>query len=856
MMRFFKEKSTTKPRIVYIDTLNTKNKSEIVPFIFQLLLLSIGLVGFLYCVSTSVNMHFGIFELILICVPCLVVASILTLNKKVFIPFISIFVAVVIFIPLFFRKLFSYIVESFTFCYNMVIQIVVDEGYTNYASAMTEDISEKITDTTLIGDYYNCVITVLTILFSVLFALTLIKRHLVFLSALPCFAVLTPSLYFGAVPDSIAFVIFISGIVGCYAQSIAYILIHKNVKSKTKQKHSIGKAYNTAASGMFSAIAVLVLSFSVSSAIYSSEVLQIESMREFIDNAAEYLLNRIFYKQYETAEGAIGGLIDGEVLTLETPEFRNLPVMTVTTRTNSSLYLRGWIGTDLSDDGWIVVDENDDIEYRKAVGSEFNQHTQFYNFTKIVSNSELESANNSNDTKKLGFVYDTVTVKAKFTKSLMLFLPIAGLNDDIDGKYRGISMLGDTVAFFVDKRPSGNTYMMDAAVQSLSDRDFYLNFDDKQKEYRLLQYQLSSKEYNLSEQEKFIKEEQAYSKYVKSNYLTVPGSTAFLDETIDEVTSKYITNFDKALAIERYLKTNFTYAQHFTRVDGSAIDKVEYMFSKSKTGYCTYFATAMTVMLRRIGIPARYVVGYHAFVTDDTGESKYVRNIEDDNYHAWVEVYFDGIGWITFDPTPGSGDNLFLRDYDYLDDPSPNAQETPEDTTDTPDPEIAPPEANRSPLEADAEAPADLPMPMLIVILIISIFIILILMIILLLISLGIKQHFNNYCNKLFTFDPTSFTIAVYPCILRLISSLGYELRRGESIYDFALRIDNKFKLSVSLSSIITTLEMTQFSKNTVDEKTAVEVREYFNELSDAVFYSLNVFKKYYYMATIGKRTF
>ena len=66
-------------------------------------------------------------------------------------------------------------------------------------------------------------------------------------------------------------------------------------------------------------------------------------------------------------------------------------------------------------------------------------------------------------------------------------------------------------------------------------------------------------------------------------------------------------------------------------------------------GYCEYFATAMTTMLRTQGIPARYTVGYTTGqeIDDNTYE---VRGM---NAHAWVEVYFPEVGWVRFDPTPG-----------------------------------------------------------------------------------------------------------------------------------------------------------------------------------------------------------
>jgi transglutaminase-like putative cysteine protease len=75
-------------------------------------------------------------------------------------------------------------------------------------------------------------------------------------------------------------------------------------------------------------------------------------------------------------------------------------------------------------------------------------------------------------------------------------------------------------------------------------------------------------------------------------------------------------------------------------------------FLQQRRGYCEYFATALTMMLRAERIPARYVVGYLPGLPQDDGS----RLVERSMSHAWVEVYFPGYGWYPFDPTPGLGD--------------------------------------------------------------------------------------------------------------------------------------------------------------------------------------------------------
>ena len=84
------------------------------------------------------------------------------------------------------RNVFAKIIESFVFCYNLTIDIMVEQGYTNYKSSMTQDITELLLDEQYMSECFYTVIIVLSIIFSVLFASTLLKRSLIWIAALPC----------------------------------------------------------------------------------------------------------------------------------------------------------------------------------------------------------------------------------------------------------------------------------------------------------------------------------------------------------------------------------------------------------------------------------------------------------------------------------------------------------------------------------------------------------------------------------------------------------------------------------------------------------------------------------------------
>ena len=75
-----------------------------------------------------------------------------------------------------------------------------------------------------------------------------------------------------------------------------------------------------------------------------------------------------------------------------------------------------------------------------------------------------------------------------------------------------------------------------------------------------------------------------------------------------------------------------------------------WFLNESKTGYCTHYATAAAILLRAAGIPAQYVTGY--LVNGEAGRSV---TVTEDNAHAWVEVFINGVGWVMLEPTPGGG---------------------------------------------------------------------------------------------------------------------------------------------------------------------------------------------------------
>jgi len=173
---------------------------------------------------------------------------------------------------------------------------------------------------------------------------------------------------------------------------------------------------------------------------------------------------------------------------------------------------------------------------------------------------------------------------------------------------------------------------------------------------------------------------------IYSRYLQLPDTLPKRIKQIAlSITENFNNNYDKVKAIENYLASKYPYTLK-PKPTPNGRDFTDYFLFDLKEGYCIYYATAMVVMLRSIGIPARYVEGYmlppeavyvkeHNNSTDSDNSIKVYR-VTNENAHAWVEVYFEGFGWIPFEPT-APFTSSFYRSDDYTGSLSPDFMEDP-----------------------------------------------------------------------------------------------------------------------------------------------------------------------------------
>jgi len=147
-------------------------------------------------------------------------------------------------------------------------------------------------------------------------------------------------------------------------------------------------------------------------------------------------------------------------------------------------------------------------------------------------------------------------------------------------------------------------------------------------------------------------------------YLQLPALDPRIPILAASITQSASSSYDKAAQLQDYLRTHYGYTLQLPTQPVK--DPVANFLFERRQGHCEYFASSMAVMLRSLGIPSRVVNGFHGGEFNQI-TSDYIVRARD--AHSWVEAYFPGEGWVTFDPTPAgsSGTHSLGRIALYLD---------------------------------------------------------------------------------------------------------------------------------------------------------------------------------------------
>ncbi len=140
-----------------------------------------------------------------------------------------------------------------------------------------------------------------------------------------------------------------------------------------------------------------------------------------------------------------------------------------------------------------------------------------------------------------------------------------------------------------------------------------------------------------------------YPPEIVDKFIQIPPEfSSRVSDLARSLTANAVTPYEKAKAIESYLRT-LPYDDAIA-APPAGVDPLEYFLFDIQRGYCDYYATAMAMMLRVVGVPARTASGYAEGIFDEESQSYFITQRD---AHTWVEVFFPEYGWIEFEPTAG-----------------------------------------------------------------------------------------------------------------------------------------------------------------------------------------------------------
>lgn len=174
--------------------------------------------------------------------------------------------------------------------------------------------------------------------------------------------------------------------------------------------------------------------------------------------------------------------------------------------------------------------------------------------------------------------------------------------------------------------------------------DVCISNDSKQKSYEFMHHKNTNSLYGLH-----LVSSQSYVDFVYDNYLQIPNRT--MTDLYSIALKNDLTDLDKKEipnAVKNFVSSSAAYSLDVDTLPNDK-DFPVWFLNECDTGYCVHYATAATLMLRTLGVPARYVTGYYAYLNEEGNVS-----VSSDNAHAWVEYFDDDIGWVTLECTPSS----------------------------------------------------------------------------------------------------------------------------------------------------------------------------------------------------------
>lgn len=365
----------------------------------------------------------------------------------------------------------------------------------------------------------------------------------------------------------------------------------------------------------------IMVSSSVNDALkYSSNVKQIQ--KDLIDNfSISELIQSIGDNLWNKNK-------NGEIISNMALSFKNVPVfkMYADRMPKDTMYIKGFYGAQYVGGRWL----NDGDDFEKAVKEAGFDVEEVKENISLMGKKGIENYYASLSSKELYPVKVTLEYLKKNNK--VAYVPYFA---DV---YSGIDIEG------------GVYYKKEKELTRIS--------------YLVNQEKLDYEDYSNMPFVEFKEDwEKWYEEYVCDNYLSVPGGMeGILDiahelkfknnlQTMEGVPGENTLRARAAKVVAEWMAKNMNYTLEPPTLPRNA-EPIEYFVSVSREGYCMHYASAATLILREMGVPARYVSGYYVDESDfKIADDDYMGIVKDNAAHAWVEIYLDRFGWVPLEVT-------------------------------------------------------------------------------------------------------------------------------------------------------------------------------------------------------------
>lgn len=404
----------------------------------------------------------------------------------------------------------------------------------------------------------------------------------------------------------------------------------------------------------------------------------VQRISDYVKNIGEWSVdffdsvNTSPYKGFFSADGGSINISNG-INPNDTPQ-SNTPVLEIITQSKDKLYLRGDVGYEFDGKRWKSIGDINfnSIEYSVSLrDTAMNLHNEqvkikdvFESYTPEVE-YYLARKSMGEDPDFIPYI-ELQKVKINYLQKLNTVIFAGTPANYMFRKNELFSVKGDFIALAdkgkINSMETTVLYQNGSVARMLEDYYYYM-LDYRESYFASLP--VTYEDYSVYSK--------AYKNYVYDYYTAVPDDerrtivnllwrSEFNTDEFDSISYNAHSDMISRAKLAEYLEEYFIsgiYKYSLSSDNFNSDESPLYTFLfKTKSGHCAMYASSMCLLLRYMGVPARYVTGF-TVGGDNCAETSdgYKYTVVQKNLHAWVEVYFDGIGWIPYDPTP-IGDRL------------------------------------------------------------------------------------------------------------------------------------------------------------------------------------------------------